>query len=87
MNWGEFFLLREVREEIEWERLHLWRLDYAQRHNLAITKRSDIIKPTDILTLPLDKKMLKIIIPSKITLSEIKEVLKRDGEYKGKIGM
>ena len=87
MTWRDFFLYREVFEEQEWERLHLWRLDYTQRHNLAISKKSDAIKPTDVIKLPLDAKFLKVKEVKRITLTEIKEMLKAKGEYKGKIGI
>ena len=87
MTWRDFFLYREVYEEQEWERLHLWRLEYAQRHNLAVSKRKDLIKPTDVIKLPLDAKYLKTKKSSSMTLTEIKELLKSKGEYKGKIGI
>lgn len=87
MTWRDFFLYREVYEEREWERLHLWRLEFTQRHNLAVSKQKDIIKPTDVIQLPLDAKYLKVKKGASMTLTEIKEILKVKGEYKGKIGI
>jgi hypothetical protein len=81
MTWADFFIYQEVYNETEQERLHLWRLDFTQRNNLAAHKQSQTIKPQDVIRLPMDeiKKTGK-----GMTFTEFRELMREKGEYNNK---
>ena len=81
MTWRDFFLMQKVHADKEEFKLDLWRQTYCKIHNAHASKKSQLLKPTDVLKLPSDDGKAE---EQRMSFAEFKELTK--AEYPERFG-